>query len=79
MGCVGAKKEAPKGLLRECEDLLTDPSFKIKKDTFEIGFIKDLFLLGSAQQESTAANVIDLAGNAFGVVVNTAHKAVAKE
>jgi hypothetical protein len=75
----GPKEEAPKGLLRECEGLLTDPPFKIKKDTFEIGLVKDLFLLGSAQQESTAANVVDLAGDAFGVIVNAAHKAVAEE
>jgi hypothetical protein len=79
MGCVGVKKEAPKGLSRECEDSLADPSFKIQKDTFEVGLVKDLFLLGSTQQESTAANVVDLAGDTFGVIVNTAHKAVAEE
>lgn len=46
---MGGKKEAPKGLLRECEDSLADPSFKIQKDTFEVGLVKDLFLLSSAQ------------------------------
>ena len=79
MDCVRAKKEAPKGLPRECEDWLADPSFKIQKDTFEIGLVKDLFLFSSAQQESTAANVVDLAGDTFGVIVNSAHKAVAEE
>ena len=79
MDCVRAKEEAPKGLSKECEDSLADPSFEIQKDTFEVGLVKDLFLLSSAQQESTAANVIDLAGDTFGVIVNSAHKAVAEE
>jgi hypothetical protein len=79
MGCVEAKKEAPKGLSRECEDWLADPSFKIQKDTFEVGLVKDLFLFSSAQQESAAAHVVDLAGDAFGMIVNSAHKAVAEE
>lgn len=78
-GLGGAKKEAPKGLWRECEDWLTDPTFKIQKDTFEVGLVKDLFLFSNTEQESAAAHVVDLAGDAFGMIVNRAHKAVAEE
>ncbi len=42
---------------------------EVKQDAFEVGFIEDLFVFGSAEEESGAADVVDKAGNAFGLVV----------
>jgi len=40
-------------------------------DTFEVGFVEDLFLLRGTQEESAAANIVDLAGHPLGVIVDS--------
>ena len=41
--------------------------------------VEDLLLLGSPQEQSIATDVVDLAGDALGVVVDAAEETVAKE
>ena len=52
---------------------------KIEKNTFEIRLVEDLFVLGGAEEECTAADVVDLASHPIGVVVDAADEAVAKD
>jgi hypothetical protein len=54
-------------------------TFEIEKNTFEIGFIKDLFLFGNTQEQGIATDVVDLASDALGVVVDAAEETVAEE
>jgi hypothetical protein len=42
---------------------------EVKQDALEVGFIEDLFVFGGAEEESGAADVVDEAGNTFGLVV----------
>jgi len=51
----------------------------IVDDAFEVGFIEDLFVFSGAEQEGTATDVVDLAGDAFGVVIDTGEEAIAKD
>jgi hypothetical protein len=52
---------------------------KIEKHTFEVGLVEDLFVLGGTEEEGTAADVVDLASNSLGVVVDAADEAVAED
>jgi hypothetical protein len=52
---------------------------KIEKNTFEVGLVEDLFVLGGAEEEGAAAEVVDLASNSLGVVVDAADEAVAED
>jgi hypothetical protein len=52
---------------------------KIEKNTFEVRLVEDLFVLGSAEEEGAAADVVDLASNSLGVVVDAADEAVAED
>jgi hypothetical protein len=54
-------------------------ALEVEQNAFEIVLIEDLLLLGSAQEQGIATEVVDLASNALGVVVGTAEEAVAKE
>lgn len=47
-------------------------------DPFEVRFIEDLFGLGRAEQESAAADVVDLAGDALGVVRDASQETIAE-
>lgn len=46
---------------RRRERALANLSFEVEEDTFEVGFVEDLFALRGAQEEGTAAEVVDLA------------------
>lgn len=48
-------------------------------DPFEVGFIKDLFVFGGAEEEGAATEIVDLAGDALGVVVDGGEETVAEE
>ena len=48
-------------------------------DPFEVSFIEDLFVFSGAQQESTATDIVDLAGDTLGVVVDAGDEAIAKD
>ena len=52
---------------------------EIENDPFEIGLVEDLFLLRGAQEESAAANIVDLTGYSLGVIVDAADETVAKD
>jgi hypothetical protein len=54
-------------------------AFKIEKNTLEVRLVKDLFVLGGAEEECVAADVVDLASDALGVVVNAADKAITED
>jgi hypothetical protein len=41
--------------------------------------VEDLSVLGGAEEEGAAAEVVDLASNSLGVVVDTADEAIAKD
>jgi hypothetical protein len=56
-----------------------DLTFEVKDDTFEIGLVEDLLTFGGAEEERTATEVIDLAGDALGVVVDGSEERVTKD
>ena len=62
-----------------CERGSGDLALEIEQHTFEIVPIEDLLLLGNAQEQGIATDVVDLASNALGVVVDAAEETVAKE
>ena len=51
----------------------------IVDDPFEVGFIEDLFVFSCAQQESTATDIVDPAGDTLGVVIDTGEEAIAED
>ena len=51
----------------------------IVDDPFEVSFIEDLFAFSSAQQQSTAAEIVDLTRDAFGVVIDAGDETIAKD
>jgi hypothetical protein len=48
-------------------------------DPFEVSFIEDFFVFGDAEQESAATDIVDLAGDPLGVVVETGDKTLAED
>jgi hypothetical protein len=54
-------------------------AFQIEDNALEVGLIEDLLALGGAEEESTAAEIVDAAGHALGVMVDAADEAVAEE
>ena len=73
------KKRPRRASWRRRERALADLSFEVEEDTFEIGLVEDLFALRGAQEEGTAAEVVDLASDALGVVVDATDEAVAED
>jgi hypothetical protein len=72
------EKEALAGLLRGGK-LSVNLAIEVTDDAFEVGFVEDLFVLSGAQEEGATAEVVDLAGDALGVVVDAGDEAVAEE
>jgi hypothetical protein len=56
-----------------------DLAFEVQDDAFEVRFVKDLLALGGAEEEGSAAEVVDPAGDAFGLVVDGTEEAIAEE
>ena len=48
-------------------------------DPFEVRFIEDLLVFRGAQQKRTATEIVDLAGDALGVVIDAGEKAIGKD
>jgi hypothetical protein len=44
-------------------------AIEVKEDALKVGFVEDLLVFGSAEEESVAANGIDEARDAFSVMV----------
>jgi len=53
-----------------------DLPFEIKDDALEIGLVEDLLAFSGAEEERTATEVIDLAGDALGVVVDASEERI---
>ena len=51
----------------------------IVDDPFEISFVEDFFVFSDAQQESAATNIVDLAGDPLGVIIDAGDKTIAKD
>ena len=49
---------------------------KITDDALEVGLVEDGFFLGSTEKEGGAAEIVDPAGDALGVVVDEGEKAI---
>ena len=69
------KRAALRRAWREAEEL----DIEIADDALEIGFIEDLFALGDTEEKSAAAEIVDPASDALGVIVDATDKAVAKD
>ena len=73
------KKRLQRASWRREEKTSPGLPLEIENDPFEIGLVEDLFVLGSAQEESAAANIVDLAGHSLGVIVDATDETVAKD
>jgi hypothetical protein len=67
------------GPLEEGGKALSEAAFEVEDDTLEISLVKDLLVLSSTQEEGTAAEIVDLAGDALGMVVDAGDEAVAED
>jgi hypothetical protein len=76
---VREEKETPKGSLEGSKEGLGKAAFEVKDDALEVGLVEDGFLLGSAKEESGAAEVVDLASDALGVIVDGGEEGVGEE
>ena len=56
-----------------------DLTFEIKDDAFEIGFVEDLLAFGRAKEKGATTEVIDLAGDALGMVVDASQEPITKD
>jgi hypothetical protein len=54
-------------------------TFEIEDDPLEVRFVKDLFAFGSAEEECAATEVVDLASDSLGVIVNASQESVAED
>jgi|GEM_PF-6023098 len=61
---------------RDSEGASTDLAFEIADDALEVSLVEDGFLLCGAEEERSAAEVVDPAGDALGVVVDEGQEAI---
>jgi hypothetical protein len=61
------------------QDRLADLAFEVEDDALEVCFIEDLLALSSAEKERATAEVVDLASDALGVIVDASEESVTKE
>jgi hypothetical protein len=52
---------------------------QIEEDPFEVSFVEDLLLLSGTKEESGTAEVVDLASDALGVVVEEGEEAIGED
>jgi hypothetical protein len=67
------------GSLEGNGEALRETTFEVKDDALEVGLVEDRLLLGSAEEESRAAKVVDLASDALGVIVDGGEEGVGEE
>ena len=65
--------------MRETGGALREAAFEVKDDALEVGLVEDGLLLGSTEEESRAAEVVDLASDALGVIVDGGEEGVGEE
>jgi hypothetical protein len=56
-----------------------DLAFEVEDDPFEIHIVEDLLAFSSAKEKCATTKIVDLAGDAFGVVVDGAEEAIAED
>jgi hypothetical protein len=76
---VREEKETPLGSLEGNGGASREAAFEVKNDALEVGLVEDGLLLGSAEEESRAAKVVDLASDALGVIVDGGEEGVGEE
>jgi hypothetical protein len=54
-------------------------TFEVKDDALEIRFVEDLLALGSAEEERAPAEVVDLASDALGMIVDASEEPITKD
>ena len=54
----------------------SDLAFEVEDNPFEVHFVEDLLAFSSAEKECAAAQVVDLAVDAFGMIINSGQEAV---
>jgi len=54
-------------------------SFEVKDDAFEVGFVEDLLTFGGTEEESATAEIVDLASDALGMIVNAGQETVTED
>jgi hypothetical protein len=77
MTTEGTKKETRAGLF--FVGGLSGLLLEVKQDAFEVGFVEDLLVFGGAEEEGGAANVVDQAGNTFGLVVQGGDESIGEK
>ena len=65
--------------LKPEKSISTELAIEVMDDAFEVGFIQDLLVFGDAQQQGIATEVVNLAGDALGVLVDGGDETVAEE
>ena len=70
------EEETHLGSLEGDGGALREAAFEVKDDALEVGLVEDGLLLGSAEEESRAAKVVDLASDALGVIVDGGEEGV---
>jgi hypothetical protein len=53
--------------------------FEIEDDPLEVGFAQDPLVLGGGEEERATTEVVDLAGSALGVAIDTRQEAWAED
>ena len=56
-----------------------DLTFEIENNAFEIGFVENLLAFSGTKEQCAATEVIDLAGDALGVVVDASQERITKD
>jgi hypothetical protein len=54
-------------------------TIEVKQDPLEVGFVEDFLVFGGAQEQGGSTEIVDVAGNAFGVIKESGDKGVAEE
>ena len=76
---VGVQKRGPVGPLEMGKERSTELTFEVKDDASEVRFIEDLLAFCGAKKKSTTAEVVDLASDALGVIVNASQETITKD
>jgi len=54
-------------------------TFEVENDALEVRFVEDLLALGRAEEECAATEVVDLASDSLGVIVNASQESITED
>ena len=54
-------------------------TFQVADDALEVGLVEDGFFLGGAEKERGATEIVDLAGDALGVIVDGGEESIRED